>query len=286
MKKTSFFSVKELIPGVYGFSNCAVSSFLIVGKERALLFDTGYGVADLKLAVEEITKLPLYVVNSHGHFDHTMGNSRFPGPYYIHKADLEVYHRHNSPASRLMGLEAVQKWQRILFFLHWIPKDLDTNALINGMPEDNFIFVEEGNTFDLGGVTAEVVEIPGHTSGSIGLLVKEKRLFFASDGVNANVWLFLPESQKLSVYQKTLEKIQKLDFDYLLTGHSLKLEPKANLKDYIAVAMDPDIENASEQKPIDFAPGVTPLRCLDKANRNKRRKDKNKAGIVISQDKL
>lgn len=30
---------------------------MIVGKEKALLFDTGYGVADLKEAVEEITKL-------------------------------------------------------------------------------------------------------------------------------------------------------------------------------------------------------------------------------------
>lgn len=285
-KQTSFFSVKELIPGVYGFSNCMVSSFLIVGKEYALLFDTGYGVADLKQAVEEITKLPLYVVNSHGHFDHTMGNSCFHGPYYMHKADLEVYHRHNSPDSRRIGLETVQKWQRILFFLHWIPKNRDLNTLINSMPEDDFIFVEEGHTFDLGGVTAEVVEIPGHTPGSIGLLVKEKRLFFASDGVNANVWLFLPESQKLSVYQETLKKIQKLDFDYLLTGHSLKLEPKANLKDYIDVAMNPDIENASVLKPNDFAPGVTPIRCLAKANRNKSRKDRNKAGVVISKDKL
>lgn len=112
-KQTNYFSVKELMPGVYGFSNCAVSSFLIVGKERALLFDTGYGVADLKQAVEEITKLPLVVVNSHGHFDHTVGNSSFPGPYYMHKADLEVYHRHNSLSSRRMGLEAVQKFQRI-----------------------------------------------------------------------------------------------------------------------------------------------------------------------------
>ncbi|MDO5143986.1 MAG: MBL fold metallo-hydrolase [bacterium] len=286
MRKTGYFTVKELLPGVYGFTNCAVASFLIVGQERALLFDTGYGVADLKQAVEEVTKLPLYVVNSHGHFDHTVGNSSFPGPYYMHKADLEVYHRHNSPDSRRMGLESVQIFQRILFFLHWIPKNLDVNAYLNGMPEDDFIFVKEGYTFDLGGVTAEVVEIPGHTPGSIGLLVREKKLFLASDGVNANTWLFLPESQKLSVYQASLRKIDKLDFDFLLTGHSLKLEPRANLKNYLAVAMNPDVERACAQRPNEFAPGVTPLRCLDKANRNKKRKDKNKAGIVISKDKL
>ena len=90
----------------------------------------------------------------------------------------------------------------------------------------------------------------------------------------------------MSVYQESLKKIQKLDFDYLLTGHMLKMEPKSNLENYLSVAMNPDIENASVQKPNEFAPGVTPLRCLDKANQNKRRKDKNKAGIVISEDKL
>lgn len=55
---------------------------------------------------------------------------------------------------------------------------------------------------------------------------------------------------------------------------------------FLAVAMNPDLENASVQKPNAFAPGVTPLRCLDKANRGKRRNDRNKAGIVISKDKL
>ena len=115
MRKTGYFTVKELLPGVYVFSNCAVLSDC--GTRTPLLFDTGYGVADLKQAVEEIAKLPLYVVNSHRHYDHTVDNSAFPGPYYMHKADLEVYHRHNSPESRRMELE-VQKLQWILFFLH------------------------------------------------------------------------------------------------------------------------------------------------------------------------
>jgi glyoxylase-like metal-dependent hydrolase (beta-lactamase superfamily II) len=100
MNKKNYFLVKEMVPDIYGFTNCAVASFLIVGKEKALLFDTGYGVADLKEAVEIITRLPLYVVNSHGHVDHSSGNFRFPGPYYMHKADLDVYHQHNTPEFR------------------------------------------------------------------------------------------------------------------------------------------------------------------------------------------
>lgn len=203
MKKNNHFTVKEMIPGIYGFSNCAVASFLIVGEEKALLFDTGYGVANLKEAVDKITKLPLYVVNSHGHVDHSSGNFHFPDPCYMHRADLEVLHQHNTPEFRAIAMKSIQKIQRLFFWLNWIPKDTDLECYYRTKAEDNFVFVDEGFTFNLGGVTAEVVEIPGHTPGSIGLLVKEKGIFFASDGINATVWLFLPESQKLSVYLQT-----------------------------------------------------------------------------------
>jgi len=85
--------------------------------------NTGYGVTDLKEAVEEITKLPLYVVISPGYVDHSSGNFRFPGPYRMYKADLERYYH--------------------------------TKA------ENNFVFVEEGFVFDLGSEMEQVVEIPG-----------------------------------------------------------------------------------------------------------------------------
>ena len=39
-------------------------SYLIVGEQRALLFDTGMGIGDLKKVVAELTKLPVIVLNS------------------------------------------------------------------------------------------------------------------------------------------------------------------------------------------------------------------------------
>lgn len=286
MKKKDYFSVKEMAADVYGLFNCAVASFLIVGKEKALLFDTGYGVADIKEAVEKITKLPLYVVNSHGHVDHTSGNFHFPGPYYIHKADAEVYVKHNTPEFRNVGMNGVKKLARLLFWVNWIPKDTDMDAYLHAQAAENFVYIEEGYTFDLGGVTARVVELPGHTPGSIGLLVEEKGLLFVSDAINSNVWLFLPESQKLSVYQQTLKKVETLDFSYLVTGHSTALEPKTNLQKYIAVAMDPDIENAKPYEKSGFAPGVQPIRCVEKQKQGSKSKKLFRAGIIITEDKL
>jgi glyoxylase-like metal-dependent hydrolase (beta-lactamase superfamily II) len=39
-------------------------SYLIVGEQRALLFDTGMGISDLKKVIAQLTNLPIVLVNS------------------------------------------------------------------------------------------------------------------------------------------------------------------------------------------------------------------------------
>ncbi len=67
--------IVKLTDGVYqikyywlGIAN--VYAYLIVGSERALLIDTCYSITGIKKYVEQITTLPVDVVNTHGHFDH------------------------------------------------------------------------------------------------------------------------------------------------------------------------------------------------------------------------
>ena len=54
---------------------------MIVGKEKAMLIDTGHGYGNLKQVVKSITDKPLYIVNTHGHLDHTSGNAQFEEKY-------------------------------------------------------------------------------------------------------------------------------------------------------------------------------------------------------------
>lgn len=51
--------------------------YLILGKERALLVDTGAGPVDTAAFVQRLTKLPLTVVHSHAHGDHVAGDKGF-----------------------------------------------------------------------------------------------------------------------------------------------------------------------------------------------------------------
>ena len=91
--------------------------------------------------------------------------------------------------------------------------------------------------------------------------------------------MLLPESAKLSVYADSIRKVMALDFDYLLTGHSTKLEPKRVLEDYLDVAEHLDFEHGKVQKENPFTPGVVYKLCRST-------NAANKASLCISADKL
>lgn len=65
-------------------------AYLIVGKKKALLFDTGMGLDTISLVVKELTKLPVVVLNSHTHPDHIGGNSEFSNVLAMNTAYTRV----------------------------------------------------------------------------------------------------------------------------------------------------------------------------------------------------
>ncbi len=256
LKKT--YRVKKLMDSVYGITSSGVACYLIIGKEKACVVDTAYGFADLKAVVREITDLPLVVFNTHGHVDHTGGNFYFDTPVCISKKDAELYKKHNEPDFHRYMESRLKVLDRIIFWRTLVPKHPeDTDA--GRVNFSNWQFVKEGDRFDLGELSAEVIEIPGHTQGSIALYFPEKKLLIASDGANSATWLFLPESTDLKTYINSLHKLERYDFDKILTGHSLTLFTRVDLQNWIKVAEHPGLAHAKKEKGGDYAPGVTPL---------------------------
>ena len=249
------YQVKKLEEGLFAVSSSAVMSYVLTGKEKALVLDTAYGFGDLHAVVRQITDLPLIVVNSHGHIDHTGSNFYFPEPVYLHEADRELYQKHNEPAFHRELEKTLWIFQRIFFWRSILPKHPEENDE-KRQNFSNFLPIREGDLFDLGGLHAEVVEIPGHTPGSIALFIPEKQLVLASDGANAATWLFLPESQNLSVYRNSLYKLRNLPANRILTGHSSKFFSKDDLETWIRVAEAPDLTGGKPQKQAYLAPGA------------------------------
>lgn len=225
----NIYTVRELEPGLFRIGNSMVFMDLIVGAHHALLFDTGYGFGELKALVRSLTDKPLYVVNSHGHVDHACGNAQFGGAW-IHPADLALAQEHNGPQMRMAELETAE-----------VPMDFDLESYLHLGPGE-LIPVEEGHSFDLGGLTLEVIHLPGHTAGSIGLWCPEKRLLWVGDAINCFVWLFLPEAQPLEVYAASLHKAARLPFTHMIQSHESDPVPKGKLWDYLDLAEHLDFE--------------------------------------------
>jgi glyoxylase-like metal-dependent hydrolase (beta-lactamase superfamily II) len=174
--------------------NNTVNIYLIEGTDSTLVIDAGYGIGDLKGYIETLTDRPLIMVNTHGHGDHNGADYLF-SKVYAHEKDREM----------------------IQFALQRT-KDKQSR-------ETKIITIGEGYIFNLGDRKLEVIEVPGHTSGSICLLDRAHKILFAGDNTNAIVWLFLKGCHPLEVYLQSLEKVEKqiADYDIIMPGHNAPL---------------------------------------------------------------
>ena len=75
--------------------NASVYMYLLAGKKKAILIDTGFGTIDLKKIVQSLTSLPVEVILTHGHADHIGGTSFFER-VYLNEKDRQVYQQHSA----------------------------------------------------------------------------------------------------------------------------------------------------------------------------------------------
>ena len=73
------YKVNQIFPGIRHITETMGVGFtLIEGSERAVLFDTGYGMEDVNAFIATLTEKPVTVLLSHGHHDHMLGARWFP----------------------------------------------------------------------------------------------------------------------------------------------------------------------------------------------------------------
>lgn len=199
---SSIYTVSELLPNLWAIDeNGEDTIYLIAGKERALLIDTGWGLGDLAELVASLTPLPLHVVNTHGHPDHVCGNGQFD-IIHIHPKDLPLLQGNFFPENRRRMLQDILE----------TPKDagFSENSWVN-MKLGQIIPVAHGFTFDLGGRIIEVIETPGHSPGSICFWENQEQLLFTGDcALQGQIWLHLNECPPLSIFQDSIARLQRM----------------------------------------------------------------------------
>ena len=163
--------ISEHITRIHGF--CTEFMYLIEGSKAAVLIDTGCGFYSLKDCIHNLTNKPLKVLITHGHVDHAMGANEFEEIYLNHK-DKSVYQLHSEKGFRLEGAKGLCPEKGLI-------KETD---MIPSAPFEKFHNLQEGDVFELGGIHVVIYELPGHTLGSVVMLIPEERTILLGDACN------------------------------------------------------------------------------------------------------
>lgn len=213
-----WFEVYRVAPDVYAiyepFQFQEVISYLILGEDGALLFDTGMGIGRIRTVVDELTALPVTVLNSHTHMDHVGGNAEFARVLAM-DTEFTRTHARGRANAEVRGEVAASALCR---------------ALPAGVTEDNYhtppfevaAFIDDGHRIDLGGRTLEVIAVPGHAPDAIALLDREAGFLWTGDAFyEGPIWLFAPETD-LEAYRSSVARLAELvpELTTLFTAHN------------------------------------------------------------------
>jgi glyoxylase-like metal-dependent hydrolase (beta-lactamase superfamily II) len=205
--------ISQIQQGVYRFEENGACCYLVIGHQQAVLIDAAYGVSNMQALCSEFTKLPVTVINTHGHIDHVGGDQYFNN-IIIHEKDAPAIESDIDFMSRLWALNGLRKnplFPQNFNDENWHKQPIKPIRKLSG-----------GEVLDFGDdIHLEVIWTPGHTPGSICLLDRDRHLLFAGDTfVPGDMWMQLPESS-FKDWIDSAEKIAKLQpfVQKILSGH-------------------------------------------------------------------
>ncbi|HKF50213.1 MAG TPA: MBL fold metallo-hydrolase [Terracidiphilus sp.] len=230
----AWFEVYRVAPGVFGLYEPHQSEetigYLIAGGKRALMFDTGMGIGDLKALTAQLTHLPVIVLNSHTHDDHVGDNWQFDTVYGM---DTD-FTRQNARGSREDAQAEIAPGE----VCGRLPAGFDRNSYAT-RPWKITKYVHDGERIELGGRTLEIIATPGHTPDAIALFDRANGLLFTGDTFYpGTIWIYRPETD-LAAYGNSVHRLAALapQVKTVLGAHNVPLAPPSVLPE-LAAAFD------------------------------------------------
>jgi glyoxylase-like metal-dependent hydrolase (beta-lactamase superfamily II) len=222
----------EIVPGVHMVNGVNANSYIVLESDGSLtLIDTGMsrdGRKILDYIQASLGKKPSdvrTVILTHSHVDHVRG------AYAIKKASGAKIAIHALDADYLSGNKKMTSPKGLLGFLF---RMMSPFLKFHPIEADKRL-----NDNDKIG-TLTIIHTPGHTPGSICIYEQSRRLIFVGDTLGFRRGKVEGAPKQFSVdmdeVQRSVEKISKIDFDVMLSGHGkpLKGNASARVKEHLS----------------------------------------------------
>jgi len=138
-----------------------VNCYILAGASNSLsiIIDPGDEEDRIRGVLNKHRLNPAFIINTHGHYDHIGCDNKFGVPVYIHSKDLRLL---KNPELNLSDLFSIS---------YHVESKIKT--------------LEDREIIELEDIQLQVMHTPGHTPGSISLLMKRPRddILFTGDAL-------------------------------------------------------------------------------------------------------
>jgi len=198
-------------PHVHRFFRANI--WLVEGRDADLVVDFGMGLSPLEPALTRDGAKPLLAVATHVHADHVGAlhefsdrrGHRLEAEGFAHMDDgltlAHLFRELDEPVTRLPG----PGWRPEAFALKMAPLTS---------------FLDEGTEVSLGDFRFEVLHLPGHSPGSIGLWDAKRRILFSGDAIYSGTLVDNLPGSNIEDYLQTMARLAGLDVDIVYPGHN------------------------------------------------------------------
>ncbi|MEO3944889.1 MBL fold metallo-hydrolase [Gorillibacterium sp. CAU 1737] len=205
MIQDTWYTITPLDPATYAISEYGhwekVHSFLLIGKEKAVLIDTGLGISKMKPITDQLTHKPIDVVTTHVHTDHIGGHGEYER-IYVHAGDRSWL------AGGIQGLSIEQIRRDISRDITIpTPPDFDPSRYTPYQGEPTGL-LEDGDRIELGDRSLQVLHTPGHSPGHLCFFDETNGYLFTGDLLydQTPVYAFYPSTNPTDLVS-SLERI-------------------------------------------------------------------------------
>ena len=196
--------------GVANFMRCNI--WHVKGRDFDLVIDTGMGLDPLKEWVMRETDRPIKAIVTHCHFDHSGCLHEFE-TRLGHQAEAEILAK---PTNERMVYEGA--WTRIGIVDPKKHPDFSPQTF-HVKPAPLTGYLDEGDVVDLGDKAYQILHLPGHSPGSIGLWEAKSKTLFTGDALYDGELLDALYHSNKEDYARTLERIRSLGGEIFHAGH-------------------------------------------------------------------